>query len=261
MFCCNMTLETFPIALFACVALLTLYVLLQYDFGDLPQRFLSSLLEVAQWARSSGPIGALVLGVGLIAASAAPLPGYGALLLVCGFCFGFPGFLLTFSCGLLGDILGFLLGQYFMRPCATGWIDGSSLMAVDLILSEGKIWPLFLLRVAPYPRILVTYALSLSGIGLDRFVIVSALSLPKQILHVAVGRSCRSLTDVSQELQMASIVWPIVSLVVVVLVSAVLAYVIHAYAGPEKTDVVWLDGDEESTEEQLTLPLISTQQP
>jgi uncharacterized membrane protein YdjX (TVP38/TMEM64 family) len=168
------------------------------DFRDAVHWMLSLLGDVAGWSHAHPGVGILALGGAVLVTSAAPIPGYGALLFASGFVFGFPAFLITFPATLLGSIIGFSLGRCVLRgPVETLLQAGGKLRDLDDVLADGRVWPLLLFRLAPAPFPLATFALSISGISFQRFLFVTALSLSKQFIHITIGRSCESLTEVA----------------------------------------------------------------
>eukprot|EP00669_Euglena_mutabilis_P013569 TRINITY_DN8541_c0_g1_i1.p1 TRINITY_DN8541_c0_g1~~TRINITY_DN8541_c0_g1_i1.p1 ORF type:complete len:295 (-),score=34.67 TRINITY_DN8541_c0_g1_i1:332-1099(-) len=162
-------------------------------------RWIPSLLcDVTSWSHAHPTAGILALGGALIVTSAAPVPGYGALLFASGFVFGFPAFLVTFPATLLGSIIGFSLGRCVMRGRVERLFStGGKLRELDAGLADGRLWPLLLFRLAPAPFPVATFALSISGISFRRFLLITALSLGKQLIHIAIGRSCESLSEVA----------------------------------------------------------------
>ena len=89
-----------------------------------------------------------MLGLSIVVTSTTPLPGYGALLLMCGFSFGYFGFLVTYLAALTGGLLGFFLGRYLMRGVVTKMIQGNEkLQTVDQVISHGGYVKMYLLRI------------------------------------------------------------------------------------------------------------------
>lgn len=114
---------------------------LAITFGPVPptRRFFGLLLAVAEWAQTHGPVGILALGAAITVTSMTPLPGYGALLLICGFSFGYPGFLLGYTAALLGGVLGFVLGRHFLRDCILAWVQANEkFQMADQVISQGR---------------------------------------------------------------------------------------------------------------------------
>ncbi|CAG8479584.1 8303_t:CDS:2 [Paraglomus brasilianum] len=162
---------------------------------------MKALAPLAETVRSSR-YGYFIMG-GLIALSSfPPLPGYSALILVCGFIYGFPlGFVPAFAGAVIGAIGSFWL----FRKALTGYVKRllakqGKFAALSLAVEEGGFKIIFLIRLSPFPY---TYSnaffASLHTVSFPTFLLATVLSLPKLLVHIFIGSRLGDLSSSSMD--------------------------------------------------------------
>ena len=168
------------------------------------------LLPLAEWtttlagrARDTGPVGVLLFVVAYVVSTVAFLPG-ALLTLAAGFAYG-PvwGLAIASPASVIGATCAFLLGRTVLRGWAERKVGGSAkARAIDAAVDREGLKLVLLLRLSPvFPFNVLNYALSLTRIGLGRYVLGSAVGmLPGTAFYVYLG----SLAPAAAELSTAA---------------------------------------------------------
>jgi uncharacterized membrane protein YdjX (TVP38/TMEM64 family) len=149
---------------------------------------IESIPRLADWVSGNGAVGALLFGLGYIAAVVAFVPG-SLLTMAAGAIFGPAGTALVFVAATLGASAAFLISRYLARPLVERRLAGNErFAAIDRAIGHegGKI--VFLLRLSPlFPFNLLNYALGLTKVRLRDYVLASAGMLPATLMYVYYG--------------------------------------------------------------------------
>ena len=150
---------------------------------------IESIPHLADWVSGNGAVGALLFGLGYIAAVVAFVPG-SLLTMAAGTIFGLAsGTALVFVAATLGASAAFLISRYLARPLVERRLAGNErFAAIDRAIGHqgGKI--VFLLRLSPlFPFNLLNYALGLTKVRFRDYVLASAGMLPATLMYVYYG--------------------------------------------------------------------------
>ena len=150
---------------------------------------IESVPRLADWVSGNGAVGALLFGLGYIAAVVAFVPG-SLLTMAAGTIFGLAsGTALVFVAATLGASAAFLISRYLARPLVERRLAGNErFAAIDRAIGHqgGKI--VFLLRLSPlFPFNLLNYALGLTKVRFRDYVLASAGMLPATLMYVYYG--------------------------------------------------------------------------
>ena len=150
---------------------------------------IESIPRLADWVSGNGAMGALLFGLGYIAAVVAFVPG-SLLTMAAGAIFGLAsGTALVFVAATLGASAAFLISRYLARPLVERRLAGNErFAAIDRAIGHqgGKI--VFLLRLSPlFPFNLLNYALGLTKVRFRDYVLASAGMLPATLMYVYYG--------------------------------------------------------------------------
>ena len=143
----------------------------------------------ADWVSDNGTVGALLFGLGYIAAVVAFVPG-SLLTMAAGAIFGLAkGTALVFVAATLGAAAAFLVARYLARPLVERRLAGNErFAAIDRAIGQEGRKIVFLLRLSPlFPFNLLNYALGLTKVTFRDYVLASAGMLPATVLFVYYG--------------------------------------------------------------------------
>ncbi len=150
---------------------------------------------VRRWLDGSGPAGVLLLTAGVGLALVGPVPRT-ALPLLLGVVLGFwGGVAVGLAGGVLGGLAAFALARLLGREAVTR-LTGPRLQTVDRWLDDRGVLAVALLRLAPVPYALGSYAAGLTGIGLGTFTAGTAVGIvPGTVVQVGLGATAGQLTE------------------------------------------------------------------
>jgi len=144
----------------------------------------------AAYVESLGPIGPLVFMAGYVIATVALVPG-SLLTLAAGALFGLVrGTLFVIVAASLGATAAFLIARYVARDAALRRMSGNSrFAALDAAIAREGRKIVFLIRLSPlFPFNITNYALGLTSISLQDYVLACIGMLPGTLLYVYYGR-------------------------------------------------------------------------
>jgi uncharacterized membrane protein YdjX (TVP38/TMEM64 family) len=173
----------------------TLYVSAGVLFIQHYKDILTALEELSDWIRDHGIRGFLLITL-LVGCTAFPLvPGYGTLTTFAGYVYGFPlGFVPAFCGALVGGTCCFTISRYVGGVRVRTWLNKYKYLAGLIHAVDARGFGLLvLLRLAPYPFNLVNVALSATGVTLYGFVVATAVSLVKLLMHTFIGANLERL--------------------------------------------------------------------
>jgi uncharacterized membrane protein YdjX (TVP38/TMEM64 family) len=126
--------------------------------------------------------------------SPAPLPLYSTLIVLSGYTFGaWAGAVLSYCAALTGAFVVFMLSRYLFRELITRWLSSATSVRRVARAIEKRPQLLFLIRLAPYPYNVMNCLLGASPtLTLRTYLVCTALSLFKVIIHTALGSSIHS---------------------------------------------------------------------
>ncbi|OLY83048.1 Golgi apparatus membrane protein tvp38 [Smittium mucronatum] len=126
-----------------------------------------------------------------------PIFGYGIVVLLSGFVFGFPlGFLPVFFGSLSGAFFVFTLGRAFeMRYIKNLVASQKHLLAFTKIIDKKGLKFLILFRLAPYPFNVTNLFLSTTNIPISNFLLATSVSLSRLFIHIYVGSQALSIAE------------------------------------------------------------------
>jgi uncharacterized membrane protein YdjX (TVP38/TMEM64 family) len=151
---------------------------------------IESIPRFADWVSGNGAVGALLFGLGYIAAVVAFVPG-SLLTLAAGTIFGLaPGTAIVFVAATLGASAAFLVSRYLARPLVERRLAGNErFAAIDRAIGQEGRKIVFLLRLSPvFPFNLLNYALGLTEVRFRDYVLASVGMLPATLLYVYYGK-------------------------------------------------------------------------
>ena len=124
----------------------------------------------------------------------APLPLYSTLIVLSGYTFGaWAGAVLSYCAALTGAFVVFILSRYLFRGLITRWLSNATSVKRVVRAIEKRPQLLFLIRLAPYPYNVMNCLLGASPtLTLRTYLVCTALSLFKVIIHTALGSSIHS---------------------------------------------------------------------
>lgn len=124
----------------------------------------------------------------------APLPLYSTLIVLSGYTFGaWTGAVISYWAALTGALVVFALSRYLFRGLITRWLSSATSVKRVVRAIEKRPQLLFLIRLAPYPYNVMNCLLGASPtLTLRTYLVCTALSLFKVIIHTALGSSIHS---------------------------------------------------------------------
>lgn len=163
-----------------------------------PQVLLQQALE---WIESLGSIGAIAfIGIYIIA-TIAFLPAF-ILTLGAGVLFGvWWGSVYVFIGATLGAIAAFLVGRYLVRDWVAKKIAGNAkFRAIDRAVGKEGLKIVLLTRLSPiFPFNLLNYALGVTGVSIQDYIIGSIGMIPGTMMFVYIGSLAGSVALIGTE--------------------------------------------------------------
>ncbi|KAI9334521.1 hypothetical protein DFJ73DRAFT_38242 [Zopfochytrium polystomum] len=162
-------------------------------------KILPPLMAFCASVRAMGATGHLILTALVFISSFPFMIGYGTLLVMSGFIFGFP---LGFIPAYLGAVLGAFaclfifrrwMGKYY-RDLILGYYP--KFKAVESAIDSGGMKLVVLIRLAPYPYGFMNLLLATTTMPASRYMIATAIGEVKNLFHVYIGSTLRSLADI-----------------------------------------------------------------
>ena len=150
---------------------------------------IESIPRFADWVSGKGAAGALLFGVGYIAAVVAFVPG-SLLTIAAGTIFDLAtGTTIVFVAATVGASVAFLVSRYLARPLLERRLAGNErFAAIDRAIGHEGRKIVFLLRLSPFfPFNLLNYALGLTTVRFRDYVVASTGMLPATLLFVYYG--------------------------------------------------------------------------
>ncbi|CAJ0912511.1 20342_t:CDS:2 [Entrophospora sp. SA101] len=193
------------------IALVVLFIVFE-------RPILSAIAPVAAKFREI-KYGSLIISACIIVSSIPPIPG--------GFAYGFPmGFLPVYPAALIGASLSFFICRLLCLGRATKMAEKQgNFYKLSLAIEEGGFWVIFLIRLSPFP---FTYSnaffAAVQSVSFTKFFIVTAITLPKILIHIFIGSRLHNLAD---EMDPTSRIVNYVSLGVGILFLFVATYIIY----------------------------------
>ena len=128
---------------------------------------------------------------------AAPIPLYSTLIILSGYTFGaWTGAIISYWASLAGALVVFTLSRTFFRASISRWLSCTVTIKRVVRAIENNPKLLFLIRLAPYPYNVMNCLLAASpSLTLRTYIICTALSLPKLIIHTSIGSSIHSFAS------------------------------------------------------------------
>ncbi|TPX30916.1 hypothetical protein SmJEL517_g05633 [Synchytrium microbalum] len=140
--------------------------------------------------------GAVILGTLVLISSFPPMFGYGTLLTLCGFTYGFPlGLIPAYIGGWAGAMLCFLAARKLLSGYKQRIADNFS--QLQSVIDKGGLKLLILIRLAPYPWGIMNVVFAASSVDITTYIIATSVALIKACLHVYIGSTVKSLAEES----------------------------------------------------------------
>lgn len=181
--------------------------------------------------------GWLILVSCLVVASFPPLIGYGMLISVCGFVYGFPFGILPAAAGsITGATVVFQLSRALQKSSffsnkLSSLSNSPKWRAISLAITERGIGLVVLLRLCPIPPwVYSNLGFSLlpeEQLSYWNFLLATLLSTPRLFLHVFIGSRVFNLSDPNQELDGTSKMIDIASIVTGMTLSTALGWYVY----------------------------------
>ncbi|KAG1820357.1 uncharacterized protein BJ212DRAFT_1266272 [Suillus subaureus] len=167
---------------------------------------LDGLDHLSHWLRNDKYFGYAVLFCLIFITTFPPLPLYSTLITLSGYTFGpWIGAVISYCAALSGAIVVFWLSRTFLREPIGRWLSSTRALCRAVRAVERKPQLLFLVRLAPYPyNVLNALLAATPALTMRTYVICTALSLFKVIIHTSIGAGIRSFSakkesDVQEE--------------------------------------------------------------
>lgn len=176
----------------------------------------------------------------IISPGLAPLPLYSTLITLSGYTFGpWIGAVISYSAALSGAIVVFSLSRTFLREPIARWLQSTRGLSRAVRAIERRPSLLFLVRLAPYPyNVLNTLLAATPTLEMKTYVICTALSLFKVIIHTSIGAGIRSFSAKQTALEDDgwSQVWTVGGIVLCVVLLIYLSWVARRAVDDELDD-------------------------
>lgn len=167
---------------------------------------LDGLDHLSHWLRNDQYFGYAVLFCLIFITTFPPLPLYSTLITLSGYTFGpWIGAAISYCAALSGAVVVFWLSRTFLREPIGRWLSSTRALCRAVRAVERKPQLLFLVRLAPYPyNVLNALLAATPTLTMRTYVICTALSLFKVIIHTSIGAGIRSFSakkesDVQEE--------------------------------------------------------------
>lgn len=152
--------------------------------------------QLSHWLRNDEYFGYAVLFCLIFITTFPPLPLYSTLITLSGYTYGpWIGAVISYSAALSGAIVVFSLSRTFLREPIARWLQSTRGLCRAVRAIERKPSLLFLVRLAPYPyNVLNALLAATPTLEMKTYVICTALSLFKVIVHTSIGAGIRSFS-------------------------------------------------------------------
>ncbi|KAI0049569.1 hypothetical protein FA95DRAFT_1456232, partial [Auriscalpium vulgare] len=146
------------------------------------------------WLKADKFFGFAVLFFLIFLTTFPPLPLYSTLIILSGYTWGpWVGAVISYWAALTGAFVVFILSRYFFRDAISKWLSRAASIKRVVRAIEKRPKLLFLIRLAPYPYNVMNCLLAASPtLTLKTYLVCTALSLFKVIIHTSVGASIHS---------------------------------------------------------------------
>ncbi|MEL7351232.1 MAG: TVP38/TMEM64 family protein [Cyanobacteria bacterium P01_A01_bin.116] len=154
-------------------------------FGQLQ----AQLVSLVEWINGLGAIAPIVFILAYVIITVAFLPA-SVVTLGAGFVFGVvKGSILVFIGAMLGATAAFLVGRFAARDWISKKVEGNNFFnALDNAIAEEGLKLIFLIRLSPaFPFNLLNYALGLTKVSLQDYVLGTTGIIPGTIMYVYLG--------------------------------------------------------------------------
>ncbi|KAI9510423.1 hypothetical protein F5148DRAFT_579763 [Russula earlei] len=150
--------------------------------------------DLSSWLKADKTFGHGVLFFLIFLTTFPPLPLYSTLIVLSGYTYGaWAGAVLSYWAALTGAFVVFVLSRYLFRRLITRWLSNATSVKRVVRAIEKRPQLLFLIRLAPYPYNVMNCLLGASPtLTLRTYLVCTALSLFKVIIHTALGSSIHS---------------------------------------------------------------------
>lgn len=157
---------------------------------------LDGLDHLSHWLRNDEHFGYVVLFCLIFITTFPPLPLYSTLITLSGYTFGpWIGAAISYCAALSGAVVVFWLSRTFLREPIGRWLSSTRALSRAVRAVERKPQLLFLVRLAPYPyNVLNALLAATPTLTMRTYVICTALSLFKVIIHTSIGAGIRSFS-------------------------------------------------------------------
>lgn len=214
---------------------------------------LDGLDHLSYWLRNDEHFGYAVLFCLIFITTFPPLPLYSTLITLSGYTFGpWIGAAISYCAALSGAIVVFWLSRTFLREPIGRWLSSTRALCRAVRAVERKPQLLFLVRLAPYPyNVLNALLAATPALTMRTYVICTALSLFKVIIHTSIGAGIRSFSakqesDVQEEEDDTwSKVWTIGGILLCVALFVYLSWVARRAVDDELDDEIRGSASEE----------------
>lgn len=214
---------------------------------------LDGLDHLSYWLRNDEHFGYAVLFCLIFITTFPPLPLYSTLITLSGYTFGpWIGAAISYCAALSGAIVVFWLSRTFLREPIGRWLSSTRALCRAVRAVERKPQLLFLVRLAPYPyNVLNALLAATPALTMRTYVICTALSLFKVIIHTSIGAGIRSFSvkpesDVQEEEDDTwSKVWTVCGILLCVALFVYLSWVARRAVDDELDDEIRGSASEE----------------
>ncbi|KAG0004163.1 hypothetical protein BGZ79_010119 [Entomortierella chlamydospora] len=164
-------------------------------FAGFHTRIFEFLEVMATFIKDLGRAGPPIIMLGLFLTAFPPLFGYSSLVTMSGYVYGFGfGLAIAYTSALLGSVACFYLcRRWFKVQVRALMARKQSMKSVVKAVEKRGFKLMLLIRLAPYPFNVMNALLSATHVPLSTFVLATAISLSKLVLHVYIGSTLSSL--------------------------------------------------------------------
>ncbi|KAI0370254.1 hypothetical protein BV20DRAFT_944369 [Pilatotrama ljubarskyi] len=153
--------------------------------------------QLSHWLQSDRYLGYAVIFALIFITTFPPVPLYSTLIILSGYTFGpWTGAIISYWASLAGALVVFTVSRAFFRASISRWLSCTITIKRVVRAIENNPKLLFLIRLAPYPYNVMNCLLAASpSLTLRTYMLCTALSLPKLIIHTSIGSSIRSFAS------------------------------------------------------------------
>ncbi|EJF62954.1 hypothetical protein DICSQDRAFT_83731 [Dichomitus squalens LYAD-421 SS1] len=153
--------------------------------------------ELSRWLKSDAYLGYAVIFTLIFLTTIPPIPLYSTLIILSGYTYGpWTGAIISYCASLTGALVVFTLSRTLFRASISRWLSCTTWIKRVVRAIENNPKLLFLIRLAPYPYNVMNCLLAASpSLTLRTYLLCTALSLPKLIIHTSIGSSIHSFAE------------------------------------------------------------------